>query len=485
MNAFPGNVSAPANDEAEAALLGALMVENSGNDAWARISGSLDVHHFRLEPHRIIFETVKGLHADGQVITPITVKNRLPGSMTVGDLTAPAYLLRLHADATSLINIADYARIIREMAVRRSLLETGANALDFAQVAGKPVMDSLDVLTDQIAELRRSLVVDEIPMDMRAGTDAFRRFLDGKAGVHEKGIYPCFSSLAEVLQDDLQVGQLYGLLAASGEGKTSLTLHLMRYAAEQGHPVAFMSRDQDYLKCVRQMCSQSLKIEEWRYRSGALSDDQKRRSREEADRLDRLPMAVIQFSRSRIDKVLSKADEFVSRWDRKTLKRPLVIIDHIRTLMPDDPRADHGTIAQVKNTKFKDWAVDRHAVALMVNQRNGQGNKDIATMLPRPTDMDLYGGEAAREDYDAILGLFRPEWWRDKALSKIPENEIARRNKIEERYGDCDGKVEINLVKARHGNPRKRCTLKFEGVYTRVSEFESEQPSLLEEGAPF
>lgn len=484
MNVHSNLVQDIADADIEAALLGAMMVPESANTAYARARPLLDVDYFFYTPNRLIYEAIQALHDDGRAVTFMTVKNHLPDDNQSGDDSAAAYLLQVNGAACPLMAVSDYAGLVREMWGRRRMQDIAGLAVDLAQAKGQSVMASLTTMDDHLADIRRVLSSEGIPMDMRAAADAANRIMHGKAGEHEIGIKPCFPSVTNVLQDDLMAGQLYGLLGASGEGKTSFILHLLRHAAEQGHPTALLSRDQSDLKCINQMCSQSLKIEEWRIRKNVLSDEHMRLLEAERERIANLPITVIPFSRSKIDSVLTRADAFVDEAKRHTLKAPFIVIDHIRAIAPDDPRADAGTIAQVKNSKFKDWAVDRGCVAMMLNQRNGQGAKDIEKMLPRPTDSDLYGGEAAREDYDTILGIFRAEWWRDKALKKIPESDGSRRRKIEERYGDCDGKIEVSLVKARHGNPRRAETLKFEGVYTRVSEIEQEQPSLID-GAPF
>lgn len=90
------------------------------------------------------------------------------------------------------------------------------------------------------------------------------------------------------------------------------------------------------------------------------------------------------------------------------------------------------------------------------------------------------GRDAARRDYDTVFGLFRPEFWRDEALLRYGDNQTEQQRKIEELYGDCGGRLEIGLVKARKASARERAYLLFEGIYTRVSE-----PTPVEPEMPF
>lgn len=485
VNAEPEFQELPHDTNAEAGVLAIMLTNASG---YSRVSDRLEPEYFHYKAHQEIFATIAELSAQGKSITPVTVNSVLPADVRVGDMNGQAYLLHLHlqGQSSSIIHAVDYADIIRDRWARRKILST-------AQLATGIVRDPkageanacINTVNGELSEVLAALSSDSIPMDMTMAAEAADRIMDGNAGEHERGIPLPFRALAEVLQDDLMPGQLYGLLGASGEGKTSLILPVMRHAAEQGHPVALMSFDQDPRKCINQLASQALKIEEWRIRRGEIAESQKELLREERERISKLMMSVILCPKQKIEGVLSKAQRFVDHWKRYTIKAPLIVIDHIKAITDHDWRADAGSKASHKNSVFKDWAKLNGAAAMMINQRNSQGMKVADGFIPRPTAFDLYGGEAAKEDYDTILGMFRGEWWRDETLKRVPESDTRRRGKVAEMYGKCDGVMELSLVKARHGNPRVTRNLKFVGEYTRVSEFETDQGSMFDGGIDF
>jgi replicative DNA helicase len=121
--------SAPHNAEAEAGLLGAILVNN---EAFYRVVDFLEPHHFYLAPHQKIFATISELIRGGKVATPITVKTYFTADETIGEMSVPAYLLRLHADATSIINVVDYAGMVYELALRRMLIGIGEDMVNVA-----------------------------------------------------------------------------------------------------------------------------------------------------------------------------------------------------------------------------------------------------------------------------------------------------------------------------------------------------------------
>src|SRR6202046_2549874 len=118
----------PHNLEAEQALLGAVLINN---DAFDRVSDFLRPEHFSEELHRRIFEITAQLIRAGKVATPIPLKTFL-GEHDLGGVTIPQYLARLAAEATTVINAADYGRTIHDLALRRSLIDIGEEMVNLA-----------------------------------------------------------------------------------------------------------------------------------------------------------------------------------------------------------------------------------------------------------------------------------------------------------------------------------------------------------------
>src|SRR5688572_8305769 len=112
---------APHNVEAEQSLLGAILVNN---EAFYRVSDFLVAEHFYEPIHREIYEIAGKIIRAGKAATPITVKTYLPDQLT-SEMTLQQYLARLVAEATTVINAADYGQAIYDLAIRRSLIQIG------------------------------------------------------------------------------------------------------------------------------------------------------------------------------------------------------------------------------------------------------------------------------------------------------------------------------------------------------------------------
>ena len=120
----------PHNLEAEQALLGAILVNNEALD---RVSGFLSPDHFFDPLHGRIFETLATLIHAGKTATPITVKTFFENVEPIdATMTVPQYLGRLAANATTIINAAEYGRTVYDLSTRRSLIIIGEDLVNTA-----------------------------------------------------------------------------------------------------------------------------------------------------------------------------------------------------------------------------------------------------------------------------------------------------------------------------------------------------------------
>src|SRR5258705_438650 len=121
--------AAPHNIEAEQALLGAILVNN---EALYRVSDFLEPTHFFEPIHQQIYVIARSLIRTGKLASPVTLKTFLPADANIAGLTVPQYLARLAAEATTIINAADYGRQIYDLSIRRELIQIGEDMVNVA-----------------------------------------------------------------------------------------------------------------------------------------------------------------------------------------------------------------------------------------------------------------------------------------------------------------------------------------------------------------
>jgi replicative DNA helicase len=119
----------PHNLEAEQALLGAILVNNEACD---RVTTFLTAEHFFEPLHARIFEASANLIRMGKLANPVTLKAYFEQDATLKDIGGAAYLARLAATATTIINAEEYGRTIHELAQRRKLIGVGTDIVNEA-----------------------------------------------------------------------------------------------------------------------------------------------------------------------------------------------------------------------------------------------------------------------------------------------------------------------------------------------------------------
>jgi replicative DNA helicase len=476
MNAQPrdihGSPVLPDAIEAEQALLGALLMKN---DCIEVIPSNFEARHFEEQLHRQMFEAMLDLRAAGKTFSPITLKGMLPAGR-VGDLTLPQYMSRLLSEAVSFLLIPDLCAAIISAAARRDLHSLADDLRQIAFEEELRIPDDIAALRQRLAEVTASLAADDA-MDGDQAADEYLSAITGGKGQGDAGGVPvCLPELQTVLSDALfRPQRLYGLLSSSGEGKTSLTMQIVYAALMAGHPVQVLSYDQTRTECVAQMAAQVLGIEMRRQLENSpehplLNPNEVDECYAFSRKLFALPFDVIDCkSEDTVSKLAAYATRFCKV--KKNGKTPLIVIDHIGVIKPEDSRPDEGTKARAIGQRLKSLAKELKAAVLVLQQRSGSG---MRRPNPRPIAADLYGGEAARQPFDAIFYLYRAETHMNNQLDTAEDDREA--DKIRARFNQSyskpfevpiEGTGELGCLKLRFGDKTVKRHVNFDAMFTR------------------
>lgn len=469
--------SVPHNTEAEQALLGSLLINNAVHGVVSRF---LEAGHFYEPIHQAIYTKASSMIEAGKTVTPIVLKGYLPedwkGLKLDGEpANVMQYLARLAAEAVPPVMASSYAAAVHDMWIAREALSAAQGAVDTIldiDPSGD-VLEQLAPIEERITTIRAQKIRGEV----RKG--AGQEYLDELTAANQRGdlrgVPVCLPEIEEVISEPcFEAGNLYGLLSSSGEGKTSLTVQMLKHALQKGHPVQFLSYDQNRIQCIRQMVAQEHGIEARRQRNPRLlSETEWQHCSEFANWFDDQPAEIVKCIDQGAAQLVGFARTFVKRHGNG--KVPLIIVDHIGSVKPEDKRADEGTKAKDINKIFKAGAEQTDAAWLVLNQRNSYG---MRRDNPRPISADLFGGDPAKQAYDAIMYLYRQEKFKAEREATAASDSDWR--KISKVFGaEVEGIAELGALKVRFGNPTIRKIVKFEDRFTR---YVSQQPVEDQEG---
>jgi len=141
----------PSSVQAEQALLGGLMLDNP---AWDRVADLVTAADFYRPDHRLIFTAIEVLAERRQPFDAVTISDYLESRAELEDAGGLGYLGTLVRDTPSAANVADYARIIRDRALLRELVQTGNSIVGSAfHTEGRPAAELVDEAERRILEI--------------------------------------------------------------------------------------------------------------------------------------------------------------------------------------------------------------------------------------------------------------------------------------------------------------------------------------------
>jgi KaiC/GvpD/RAD55 family RecA-like ATPase len=159
----------PHNIEAEQCLLGAILINK---EAFAEVEDLVSAQDFFEPINREIFSICNQLIRAGKLTNPITVQTYLPTDLKIINLTAPQYIARLAAEATTIINAPDYAEVVRDLAIRRDLIAAAEDCANAAKAAAVevPAEQIVEDATKRINEILNERVTNAAYGDPRPNT---------------------------------------------------------------------------------------------------------------------------------------------------------------------------------------------------------------------------------------------------------------------------------------------------------------------------
>jgi replicative DNA helicase len=465
---------APHNVEAEQALLGAILVNN---EAFYRVSDFLMPEHFYEPVHREIYEICGKIIRAGKTATPITAKTFLPEQL-IADVTMPQYLARLAAEATTVINAADYGQTVYDLALRRSLIQIGeemtatAYESDVDLTAPKQIEEAEKQLFD-LAEKGR------YDGGFQAFNEALREAIEMASEAYSRdgtlsGMATGLSDL-DRLMGGLQKSDLVILAARPAMGKSSLATNIAFHVARNwkgevtpdghrktvdGGQVAMFSLEMSAEQLATRILAEQSGISSSDIRRGNIHESQFSRLVDTSQMMSQVPLYIDDTGGLSISQLAARA---------RRLKRQkgldLLIIDYVQLLSGSSRKANENRVQELTEitTTLKALAKELDIPIMALSQLSRQvENRDDK----HPQLADLRESGSIEQDADVVLFIYREEYYlKNKEPKEGTPEHLAWQSEMEKVHG----RAEVIIGKQRHG-PTGTVQLAFEANLTRFSD---------------
>ena len=459
----------PHNIEAEQQLLGALL---TNNDTFDRVSSIIGPQHFYDPVHARIYEVSAARIAKNALASPVTLKAFLEDDEGLKELGGPAYLARLAGAAISSFAARDYAQMIYDLAIRRELIQLGA---DIAAKAAH--VDVALEPKEQIVEAEQALYKLGEQGQADSGFQSFLKAVTDAVNVanaayqREGGLAGIETDLADM---DKMLGGLHksDLLILAGRpsmGKTSLATNIAYNVAKaykrgelpsggegavQGGVVGFFSLEMSAEQLAGRILAEASEISSHKIRQGDMTEGEFRRFVEAAKELEACPLYIDDTAAIPIAQLSARARRL-----KRTHGLDLLIVDYLQLVRgtAENRVQEIGEISMGLKAIAKELQIPVIALSQLSRQVESRDDK-------RPQLSDLRESGSIEQDADVVMFVYRGEYYKER--EKPDDANLEAMAAWQEDMSRLHGKAEVIIGKQRHG-PIGTVELSFEAQFTR------------------
>jgi replicative DNA helicase len=478
-----GSPALPQNIDAEAALLGALMIDNRLVED---VQLKLRPEHFFEPVHGRIYEAILRMTDGNRVANPVTLKPLFDADEAMREVGGPAYLAQLTGSGAAIIGARDFAAQIYDLALLRALVGVGRDLVEGALDTSEEVAPLAQI---ERAETELYKVAEEGGAEGKAksfGESAMASIRNAEAALNRggglTGITTGFNCLNSRI-GGLQRSDLIIVAGRPGMGKTALATNMAFSTAERflqdqadaiepaksaGAPVAIFSLEMSAEQLVTRVLSEQSQVTAEQVRTGNLGRHEFANFARTADRLHSLPLYIDDTPGLTIAALRARA---------RRLKRQkgigLVVVDYLQLLQGTGRGSNDNRVQEISEISrgLKQLAKELDVPVIGVSQlsRAVEQRED-----KRPQLSDLRESGSIEQDADIVLFVYREEYYLKSHEPKHPipgdpPEVFSAFEEWEAKHVQVAGMAELIIAKNRHGGTGKD-RLRFEGRFTKFSD---------------
>jgi replicative DNA helicase len=412
----------PHSLEAEMGVLGAMLLST---DAIGLCVQHLAGDCFYRPQHRAIFKALVDLYDQSKPVDLVLVRETLRQAGQLEEVGGDEYLVTLADSVPTIANAEYYAKVVKEKALLRGVIQASAENIRDAHSVGETVDKVLDRCEQRIFDIAERQIVGQA-YDVRAILSQVMQTLDLQGGHQVTGLETGFVDLDDRTRG-LQPGEMIVLAARPSVGKSALALNIAEHVAvNKAQAVAFFSLEMSKEELALRLLSSRAEVNGQKLRKGMLADAEVRRIQETADYLYKAPLFIDDTPSLRVIDLRAKARRLLLRHNIK-----LVIVDYLQLM--SGPGADESRQVEVSNISrgLKAVARELRVPVLAVAQLRRESEEHN-----RPRLSDLRESGAIEQDADVVLLLHR------EAMRMTPGSE---------EQAQAMGEADLIIAKQRNG----------------------------------
>lgn len=408
----------PHNEEAEASVLGAILLTEQALDGVVLEIG-LKPDHFYRPRHQRIFTAMIRLKekAEPEAVDALTVCDDLRSNGELEEAGGEAYVHSLPTVVPAVGAVLDYARIVRDDALMRGILATTRQIqAEVLAHRGEPK----DLIERAEAALFK-IGHDGGMAEMRTIEAVLHEEIDKLEELSRRdiGLTGTPSGFADI--DDLtggfQPGNLIVLAARPSMGKSTLATNIAENAAiDHGKPVALFSLEMSETELAHRFIASQARVSSDELRKGRVKADRWPKVLRAVEKLAAAPIFIDDSSDIGVLEMRAKARRLHARHGGLGL----IVVDYLQLVRPDG-RADSRVeqVGQIsRGLKILARELDIPVIAVSQLSRAVESRNPPIPMLS-----DLRESGQLEQDADVVMFVYREEYY-DRESERLGEGDV-------------------------------------------------------------
>lgn len=440
----------PQNAEAEASLLGALLIDS---DAIVKIADTVRSTDFFDKRNERIYEAILQLYEQHQSIDVLTLADKLKSNGNLENVGGASYLTELTNFVPTAAHVEQYADIVAQKAMRRRLITASREIVGLGYDESKQLRELIEEAETRLFEVSQQHIKQDIISLEAILAESFDRLDDlHKDKDKIRGVPTGYKDLDNMLAG-FQKSDLVILAARPSMGKTALALNFAHnIAVQSGEPVLVFSLEMSKEQLVDRLLSMESGVDAWALRTGNLTD---------AD-FEKIGQAMGTLSEAQIfidDSPGITVSDFRTKARREAHKRPLglIIVDYLQLMSGGNRFGNDGNrvqeISEISRG-LKGVARELNVPILALSQLS----RSVESRSPQiPQLADLRESGSIEQDADVVAFIYREEWYNPETDRKKITDILIKKHRNGptggiELYFDPD-KQRFRSVDKRHQDP--------------------------------
>lgn len=394
----------PQNTDAEASLLGAILIDT---DALIKVADAVGADDFFDDKHRHIYDAIISLYDKHSPIDVLTLADQLKTDGFLDLVGGAAYITELTNYVPTASHVEQYAEIVAQKALRRRLIGAAEtiSELGYNETHGlRELIEEAEIKLFEVSQRHVKNDIVSIETILEESFDRLDELHKDKGQI--RGVPTGFKDLDATLAG-FQRSDLIILAARPSMGKTALALNLAHNVAVQSNqPVLVFSLEMSKEQLVDRMLAMESGVDAWALRTGNLSDSDFEKISHAMGTLGEAPIFIDDSPGITVSELRTKAR-------REAHKHPLglLVVDYLQLMSGGGKYGDGGNrVQEISEISRGLKSIARELqVPLIALSQLSRSVESRSPQIPQLADLRESG--SIEQDADVVAFIYREDYY--------------------------------------------------------------------------